>query len=103
MGIVEDSLDNLGQEAAGVVKRTGPNVTCFQPGDRVMLMATGTFATNQIVSEDLCQKIPGGLNFADAASMPCVYATSIYSIFDVGNLRKGQVSLIINLCLNLAK
>ena len=57
-----------------------------------MLISNCTFATRLIVSENLCEEIPGGLSFEDAATMPCVYATSIYSIFTVGNLKKGQVS-----------
>ncbi|KAJ5900212.1 polyketide synthase [Penicillium subrubescens] len=98
MGIVEASESGFGLEAAGIVRRTGPNVKDLQPGNRVMLIGQCTFATRVIVSENLCEKIPGGLSFEDAATMPCVFATSIYSIFNIGNLQKGQSILIHSAC-----
>lgn len=91
MGIVEASEIGFGLEAAGTVRRTGPQVKDLKAGDRVFLIGSGAFSTQVVVSENLCEKIPGGLSFEDAATMPCVFATSIYCIFDVGNLEKGQV------------
>ncbi|GAQ45906.1 polyketide synthase [Aspergillus niger] len=98
MGIVGGSENGFGHEAAGIVRRTGANVTSLKAGDRVMLLSHGTFTTNQVLSEDLCEKIPDGLSFEDAASMPCVFATSIYSIFSIGNLRRGETILIHSAC-----
>lgn len=92
MSIVEGSKNGFGLEAAGIVCGTGPKVNGLSSGDRVMLMGNCCFGTVVIVSENLCEKIPGGLSFEDAATMPCVFATSMYSIFDVGHLKKGQVS-----------
>jgi hypothetical protein len=91
MGIVEASENGFGLEAAGIVRRTGPKVDSLSSGDRVMLIGNSTFGTQVTVSENLCERIPGGLSFEDAATMPCVFATSIYSIFNVGKLKKGQV------------
>lgn len=91
MGIVEASEIGFGLEAAGTVRRTGPQVKDLKAGDRVFLMGSGAFSTQVVVSENLCEKIPGGLSFEDAATMPCVFATSIYCIINVGNLQKGQV------------
>lgn len=91
MGIVEASGIGFGFEAAGIVRRTGPNVKDLKVGDRVFLIGSGAFSTQVVVSENLCEKIPGDLSFEDAATMPCVFATSIYCMFNVGNLRKGQV------------
>lgn len=91
MGIIEDVENGFGNEAAGVVRRLGPNVQDLTIGDRVLLMGKGAFGTHAVVSESLCEKIPGGLSFEDAATMPCVFATSIYSLFNIGNLKRGQV------------
>ncbi len=92
MGIVEIGLDKLGLEAAGIVRRAGPRVKHLRVGDRVMVFATGgAFATVLRVSESHCVKIPDRLAFDDAATMPIVYITAAYSLFDVGGLRKGQV------------
>ncbi|GJN81831.1 type I iterative polyketide synthase [Purpureocillium lilacinum] len=98
MGIVEASENGFGLEAAGIVRRTGPQVKSLQAGDRVMLIGHCAFATRIVVSENLCEKIPDDLAFEDAATMPCVFATSIYSIFNIGNLKKGQSILIHSAC-----
>ncbi|KAJ5761957.1 Acyl transferase/acyl hydrolase/lysophospholipase [Penicillium nucicola] len=98
MGIVEASNNGFGLEAAGVVSRAGLGVKGLKAGDRVMLMPRYAFGTRVIISENLCERIPSGLSFEDAATMPCVFATAMYSIFDIGNLKKGQSILIHSAC-----
>lgn len=90
MGIV-DGENGFGLEGAGVVNRVGPNVSDLQVGDRVFFIAHDSFATHVVMSENLCEKIPDDLSYEDAATMPCVFATSYHSIFNMGNLKKGQV------------
>lgn len=92
MDIVESQGNGFGLEAAGIVRRTGPSVTDLEVGDRVMILSSNCFSTSVIVSEYVCERIPSGLSFEDAATMPCVFATAVHSIMEVGNLRKGQVS-----------
>jgi NADPH:quinone reductase-like Zn-dependent oxidoreductase len=93
MGIIDASSDEsaFGYEAAGVVRRVGPDVKHLSIGDRVMAMAIGTFSTSMTTDEMLCEKIPDDMSFADGASMPIVFATAIYSLIDVARLEKGQV------------
>ncbi|KAJ5652341.1 Acyl transferase/acyl hydrolase/lysophospholipase [Penicillium longicatenatum] len=98
MGIVEASEIGFGLEAAGIVRRTGPQVKDLKAGDRVFLMGSGAFSTQIVVSKSVCEKIPDGLSFEDAATMPCVFATSIYCLFNIGNLQKGQSILIHSAC-----
>ncbi|KAJ6183837.1 hypothetical protein N7519_005138 [Penicillium mononematosum] len=98
MGIVEAKDNEFGHEGAGIVRRIGTEVQGLKVGDRVMFVGSCLFGTQLVLSENLCEKIPGGLSFNDAASMPCVFSTSIYSIFDVGNLKKGQSILIHSAC-----
>lgn len=100
MDIVEASRTGFGLEAAGTVRRTGPHVKDLKAGDRVFLIGSDAFSTRLIVSENLCEKIPGGLSFDDAATMPCVFATSIYCIFNIGNLQKGQVCFWMSFCIS---
>ncbi|KAF9772857.1 hypothetical protein IL306_009400 [Fusarium sp. DS 682] len=97
MGIVEGP-NGFGLEGAGIVGRIGPNVKGLKAGDRVMFISHSAFSTQVVVSENLCEKIPDDLSFEDAATMPCVFATSYYSIFNVGNLRKGQSILVHSAC-----
>ncbi|KAF4981694.1 hypothetical protein FZEAL_2581 [Fusarium zealandicum] len=97
-GIIEIPEEGFGLEATGVVARLGPEVKDLRVGDRVILFSRGSFATSIITSEKLCEVIPDELSFEDGATMPCVYATSIYSLIDIGNLKRGQSVLIHSAC-----
>ncbi|KAJ5263648.1 Acyl transferase/acyl hydrolase/lysophospholipase [Penicillium angulare] len=98
MDIVESQENGFGLEAAGIVRRTGPSVADLEVGDRVMILSSICFSTSVIVSEYVCERIPSGLSFEDAATMPCVFATAVHSIMEVGNLRKEQSILIHSAC-----
>lgn len=99
MGIIETQENGFGLEASGTVRRVGREVQDLRPGDRVMVLSSCSFGTRVVVPEDVCERIPGGLSFEDAATIPCVFATALYSIFDVGNLQKGQVYATSNPCI----
>ena len=95
MGILRYGLDNvpLGIDAAGTIRRTGSNVNNVAIGDRIFALAPyGCVTDRLILPMQLAVKIPDDLSFGDAATMPCCFATAIYSLLDVGRLRKGQVS-----------
>lgn len=74
-----------------MVTRLGPDAKDLRVGDRVILFSRGAFATSIITSEKLCEVIPDELTFEEGATMPCVYATAIYSLIDIGGLKRGQV------------
>ncbi|KAF2756071.1 ketoacyl-synt-domain-containing protein [Pseudovirgaria hyperparasitica] len=98
-GIVESSQLEFGSEAAGIVRGLGPSVKDnLKIGDRVMLTCSAAFASRIAISEQRCVKIPDELSFEDAATMPCVYMTAIYSLFDIGGLQGGQSVLIHSAC-----
>ncbi|WYZ46092.1 hypothetical protein EsH8_IX_000317 [Colletotrichum jinshuiense] len=98
MGIVDSNIGNLGLEASGVVRQTGPNAKELTPGDRVFVFGGGCFSTGIIISEKLCVKIPESLSFEDAATMPCVFSTVIHGLLDVGRLSEGDSVLIHSAC-----
>ncbi|KIM92741.1 hypothetical protein OIDMADRAFT_62276 [Oidiodendron maius Zn] len=98
MAIVPFSEDGLGLEASGVVCRVGLQAKQFSVGDRVMLFHDGSFSTHVTVPEALCKKIPDNLTFEEAATMPLVYATAVYALFNIGGLQKGQSILIHSAC-----
>lgn len=93
MGIVDSPKDGLGLEASGIVTRVAPTVDHVRPGDRVMTMLQGAFATRKMVPGQLVVRIPDSLSFEEAATMPAVYATVIHCIVNLGQLAKGQVSI----------
>ena len=82
----------LGLELAGVVQRIGANVSHVKPGDRIFGLATeGCFSTSAIMRSSLVSKIPDGLSFEDAATMPLCYSTAIQALINVGQTEAGQV------------
>ena len=94
MGIVLENEHLLGLEGAGIVRRVGKGADRFKIGDRVAVLRTGTFANRIQCPIERAHHIPDSLSFEDASTIPLVYLTSIYSLFDVGNLSKGQSVLI---------
>ncbi|KAL4904450.1 hypothetical protein BDW74DRAFT_179029 [Aspergillus multicolor] len=96
MGVVEGG--KLGIECAGVVLGVGPGVRRLAVGDRVVALTAGAFATTVVTSERLCVPIAVGLSWIEGATMPCVFATVLYSLVDVGHLRADQTVLIHSAC-----
>ena len=92
MGILTLSETHFGYEAAGVVRKLGPNATKVSVGDRVVLMGRNTFATTVTQSELLCIKLPGSVSLLDGAGSPLCFTTAIYGLEDIGRLEEGQVS-----------
>ncbi|KAB8293815.1 hypothetical protein EYC80_009297 [Monilinia laxa] len=94
MGVIPENEYTTGYEAAGVVKRLGPGVTRFKVGDRVCFLNSGSYVNRLQVGIDRAHIIPDSMNFEDAATIPSVYLRSIYSLYDIANLREGQSLLI---------
>lgn len=91
MGLVGGTADGIGLEGSGIIRRIGPDVEGLQVSDRVLIFGRGCFTTRFVTSAKLCAKIPDNLSFEEAATMPCVYSTVIYSLMTVGQLERGQV------------
>ncbi|KAF4898987.1 Highly reducing polyketide synthase [Colletotrichum fructicola] len=94
MGIVPENEYTIGYEAAGIVTRLGPGVTKFKEGDRVCFLNGGSYANRLQVPIGRAHIIPDWMSFEDAATIPSVYLCSIYSLFDIANLKEGQSVLI---------
>ncbi|PYI12621.1 hypothetical protein BO78DRAFT_457054 [Aspergillus sclerotiicarbonarius CBS 121057] len=98
MGIVEAGNLGIGLEGSGVVVDVGAGVTDLQVGDRVFYLNDNCFSTRITMSAMRCAKIPSTLSYKEAATMPCVYATVIHSLLDIGGLQSGQSVLIHSAC-----
>lgn len=94
MGIVPENEYLLGLEGSGIVRRLGKGAERFRVGDRVAILKNGTFANRIQCPVERAHKIPSDMSFKDAASIPLVYLTSMYSLFDIGGLSKGKSVLI---------
>ncbi|KAI0391303.1 hypothetical protein F5Y17DRAFT_18304 [Xylariaceae sp. FL0594] len=94
MGIVPENEYMIGCECSGVVKRLGEGVTKFKVGDRVAVMRSGTYANRLQTPVERTHVIPDWMSFEDAATIPLVYMTALYSLFHLGNLQEGMSVLI---------
>lgn len=88
----------LGLEGAGIVESIGSEVTGFQPGDRVLMLETGCLATCVKIPANSCSRIPRDLTFQEAATVPCVFATAIHCLMDLGRLQRDETVLIHSAC-----
>ncbi|MGA6170674.1 SDR family NAD(P)-dependent oxidoreductase [Streptomyces sp. NPDC012600] len=84
----------LGSEGAGTVIEVGPGVDDLVPGDRVMGIFGGAFGPTAVADRRTVARIPEGWSFARAASVPVVFLTAYYGLFDLGGLRHGESVLV---------
>lgn len=88
----------LGNEAAGVVVKTGPDVARFKPGDEVYVrvdgMRAGAYAELLAVDEKLVATKPKSVDFAHAAAVPLAGLTAWQLLTEQIKLRRGQTVLI---------
>ncbi|RAL00155.1 polyketide synthase [Aspergillus ibericus CBS 121593] len=97
LGLLGNHLP-LGIEGSGVVRRVGSAVGDLHEGEAVIIIQQGTFKTRLVTRDLNCMRIPDGISLEQASAMPCVYATAIYSLLTLGNLKKGQSVLIHAAC-----
>jgi NADPH:quinone reductase-like Zn-dependent oxidoreductase len=86
--------DYIGVECSGVITAIGSKVTDVRVGDRVCAMSEGAYSTHARCRGTSVQKIADNMSFEDAATIPVIYCTAYYSLFDLGRLTKGETVLI---------
>jgi NADPH:quinone reductase-like Zn-dependent oxidoreductase len=88
----------LGNDLAGIVVKTGPNVQRFKEGDEVYARPDqnriGAFAELIAISENDVAKKPHQLDMEQAASVPLVGLTAWQALIEKAELRAGQKVLI---------
>jgi len=92
LGMVETPW--LGLELAGVVSEVADDVTSLKVGDKVLGLADSTFASSTTADARFLTTIPAGMSFEDAASIPLVFLTAFYALFDLGKLQSQEKVLI---------
>jgi NADPH:quinone reductase-like Zn-dependent oxidoreductase len=85
----------LGLAFAGDVDAVGSAVTAFRPGDRVFGSHGGAFAEFVNAPEKMLARMPSGLSFEAAATLPVSGVTAIQAVRDAGEVRSGQSVLVI--------
>ncbi|WP_437608159.1 SDR family NAD(P)-dependent oxidoreductase [Sorangium sp. So ce834] len=94
LGMYPGDPGPLGAEGAGVVLEVGPGVTELAPGDRVMGLLSAAFGPIALADHRMVSRIPAGLSFVEAASIPVVFLTAYYGLVDLGRLRPGERVLV---------
>ncbi|RDW73588.1 reducing type I polyketide synthase [Coleophoma crateriformis] len=84
----------MGYECSGVITRVGSNITHLQPGDRVAAMMQGHYANYIRLLGVAVSKIPDNISFEEATSMPMVFTTAYFSLYETARLQKGETVLI---------
>jgi alcohol dehydrogenase len=113
----------VGAEASGEIAQTGPGVTGFKPGDKVVMygaMTCGQCAACREGRDNLCENVGGimgfhidgfardlvtmparlvvpvpvGVGLRDAACAPIAFGTTQHMLFDNAKLKAGETILV---------
>ena len=101
MGLLPDEalLDGfagptLGLECAGTVTAVGPGVSGFGVGDRVMAFAPAALSTHSVTRAHAAMRVPDGMSFAAAATVPVAFVTVAYALGTLAQLAEGETVLV---------
>ncbi|HEY3909044.1 MAG TPA: SDR family NAD(P)-dependent oxidoreductase [Stellaceae bacterium] len=83
-----------GAECAGSVVTLGPGVTWLEPGDAVVAIAAGCFASHAIADARLVCRVPPRLDWRVTAGQPVALLTARLALDEVAGLAAGQRVLI---------
>ncbi|KAJ6145304.1 hypothetical protein N7470_009199 [Penicillium chermesinum] len=84
----------IGIECAGVVAAAGKNVKHVKVGDRVMALPLGAYSTYARCKGTSAALIPEDMSFEVGATVPVVFCTAYYALFDLGRLQSDERVLI---------
>lgn len=77
-----------GFEVSGVVSEVGENVKRFHVGQNVIALCFfGGYASDIVVREELVFPLPASLTFEEGASLPAVFLTAYYALFELAHPR----------------
>ncbi|KAK2770358.1 polyketide synthase [Colletotrichum kahawae] len=95
LGQLDETI--MGYECSGVVTRLGSEAqkdSDLKVGDRVCAILRGHWATRVTINWPCAVRIPDNMSFEEAATVPMVFATAYYGLYDIGRLTKGENVLI---------
>ena len=84
----------LGLECVGEVESLGQGVTGFAIGDRVMCSARHAMAEYVVTDAGRATKIPSGMSFEEATTLPVALQTMHDALMTNGRLKKGESVLV---------
>jgi len=84
----------LGLECAGEVESLGQDVTGVAIGDRVMCSTRHAIAEYAVTDAGRATKIPAGMSFEEATTLPVALQTMHDALVTKGRLKKGESVLV---------
>ncbi len=84
----------LGVECAGIVNAIGSAVTHLKVGDRVCASSEGAYSTYARCKGTSAARIPDNVSLEAGSTIPVVFSTAYYGLFDIARLQKGESVLI---------
>ncbi|EGE05508.1 fatty acid synthase S-acetyltransferase [Trichophyton equinum CBS 127.97] len=90
--------NEFGIEGSGIVRRVAPGVVDFKPGDRVLVLNLGFFRTRVVRPAHMVFPVLDTMTLEDAATLPCVYFTSILCLETFSRVKEGESVLIHSAC-----
>ncbi len=84
----------VGMEGAGEVVKSGPGVTGFQAGDRVMGRCTAAFSEYALIDLHEVMRMPAALSWEEAASVPLTFMVVYDMLVEQGRLAAGEWVLV---------
>jgi NADPH:quinone reductase-like Zn-dependent oxidoreductase/3-oxoacyl-(acyl-carrier-protein) synthase/acyl carrier protein len=94
LGMFDVRDPRFGGECAGTVARVGSAVRDFKPGQNVVAFAPHSFQSYVCVPAAYVARMPNGMTFAEAASIPVAFLTAHYGLSQLAGLLSGQRILI---------
>lgn len=89
----------LGIDAAGEIDAVGPEVSDWQPGQRVMALTNlyrwGAYAEFVVVDEIVLSRLPDELSFEQAAALPCAGLTAWQAVHRKLKLQQPGLTVLI--------
>ena len=94
LGMYPGDPGPLGGECAGRVSAVGAGVTHVRPGDDVLAVAGGSFASHVIARAEFVQPRPAGMSAEEGASFPIAFLTAEFCLGHLATVKAGERVLI---------
>ena len=94
LGLYPGEAGPLGAECAGTVSAVGDGVNDLRPGDAVLAVASGSFASHVVAKAHLVRKLPPGVPFEEGAAFAIAYMTAHFCLDHLAQLKQGERVLV---------
>jgi len=94
MGLYPGDPGPLGAECAGEIVAVGEGITRFAPGDAVVAIGPGCFASYLTTRAEWVAPKPIGMSFDEAVTVPVAFITAHFTLNHLANIRARDRVLI---------